>query len=283
MHRLLLFIRRVYVLLIFLLLEGFAIHYYANSSPYTKARILTVSNRAVGWFYTQVSGVAHFFSLGETNRLLERRVGELENELAFYREYYGGEALAAIRDSIDSPYDYVMGHVVRNSVNRSENYFMVRVNREDAPRLQRGMAVVSVDGYMAGYVENTDGRNAICISALNRSFRASGSIRGTGHFGSISWPGRDARHLMLSEIPKYAEVASGDTIVTTSYSLYFPEGILIGTVDGIETVESTASYNIDVVMGADMSRLRDVMLISNPEAFERFKLEEDTLGRVVNP
>lgn len=283
MHRLLLFIRRVYVLLIFLLLEGFAVHYYANSSPYTKARILTVSNRAVGWFYTQVSGVTHFFSLAETNRLLENRVGELENELAFYREYYGNEALSAIRDSVSAPYDYVMGHVVRNSVNRAENYFMVRVNQKDASRLERGMAVVSVDGCMAGYVENTDGRNAICISALNKSFRASGSISGTGHFGSISWPGRDARHLMLSEVPKYAEVAIGDTIVTTSYSLYFPEGIVIGTVDGLETVESTASYNIGVMMGADMSRLRDVMLISNKEGLDRFKLEEETLGGVVNP
>lgn len=280
MNRLLLFLRRVYVLLIFLVLEGLAVNYYANSSPYRQAKLLTVSNKAVGWFYRQIGGAVHFCSLGKTNRLLENRVEELENELSFYREYYGDEQLAAIGADISSPYEYVVGKVVRNTVNRAENYITVRVGRDDETKIERGMAVVSLDGCMVGYVENTDGRNAICISALNKAFRASGSIKGTEHFGSISWPGRDARHLMLSEVPKYAEVAVGDTILTTGYSFYFPEGVLIGTVDGIETVESTASYNISVSMGADISKQRDVMLVRNEGARDRFKLEEETLGTV---
>jgi rod shape-determining protein MreC len=282
MNRLLLFLRRVYVLVIFLVLEGVAIHFYANSSPYTQAQLLTMSNKAVGWFYRQISGVTHFFSLSATNRLLERRVAELENELSVYREHWGSEQLAAIADSVTSPYQYVVGQVVRNSVNRAENYIMVRVRAEDEERIEEGMAVISLSGAMVGYVEATSGRNAICVSALNRSFRASGVIKGTDHFGSISWPGRNARHLMLSEVPKYAPVAVGDTILTTSYSFYFPAGVFIGTVDDIETVESTASYNISVLMAADLSRQRDVMLVSNNELLERFKLEEETLG-VVNP
>jgi rod shape-determining protein MreC len=283
MNRLMLFVRRVYVLLIFLVLEGLAVNYYANSSPWRQAQLLTVSNKAVGWFYRQIGGVTHFFSLGVTNRLLEERVAELENELGAYREHYGEEQLEAIADSVRSPYEYVVGRVIRNSVNRAENYIMVRVGAGDEERIEKGMAVVSLMGAMVGYVEAVDGRNAICISALNRSFRASGSIKGTDHFGSISWTGRDARHLELSEVPKYAPVAVGDTIVTTGYSFYFPEGILIGTVDDIETVESTASYNIAVRMSADISRQRDVMLIRNDEARDRFKLEEDTLGGTLNP
>lgn len=282
MHRLLFVLSRVYVLLIFLVLEGLAISYYAGSSAYTKARILTASNKGVGWIYRQISGIDHFFGLGRENRKLLDQVAELENELSFYREYYGEEELAAIAGSVAAPFEYVAGRVVRNSVNRAENYFMVRVGRDDALRLKRGMAVVSVDGFMAGYVENTDGRNAICISALNKSFRASGSIKGTDHYGSISWPGRDARHLMLSEVPKYAEVAVGDTIVTTGYSLYFPEGIVIGEVEDLDVIESTASYNISVRMGADMSKLRNVILVDNREARERYNLEKETLGDV-NP
>jgi rod shape-determining protein MreC len=278
MNRLLLFLRRVYVFVIFLVLEGVAINYYANSSPYTEARLLTTSNRAVGWFYRQISGVTHFFSLGATNRLLEGRLEELENELAIYREYLGEERMEAIADGVRSPYEYVVGRVVRNSVNRAENYLMVTVGAADEERIEDGMAVVSLTGAMIGYVEATEGRNAICISALNRSFRASGSIKGTDHFGSISWTGRDARHLLLSEVPKYAPVAVGDTILTTGYSFYFPEGVFIGTVDDIETIESTASYNISVRMGADIARQRNVLLVRNDEARDRFKLLEETLG-----
>jgi rod shape-determining protein MreC len=281
-NRLLSFLRAIYVFVIFLVLEGLALHYYANSSPGRGAQLLAVSDKAVGWFYERIGGVEHFFSLGETNRQLESRLAELENELATYREYWGEERLRAIGDSVRSPYEYVVGRVIRNSVNRAENYIMVRVAPEDEPYIERGMAVVSLAGAMVGYVEAVSGRNAICVSALNRSFRASGTIKGTEHFGSILWTGRDARHLRLSEVPKYAEVAVGDTIVTTGYSFYFPEGIEIGTVEGVETVESTASYNIDIRMSADLSRQRDVLLIRNDEVFTRLKLQEETLGETVN-
>ncbi len=280
MYRLLLFIRRIYVLLIFLILEGFALHFYANSTTWTKARMLTVSNRAVGGVYRGIAGVQHFLSLQKTNRLLETRVQELENELAAYRERWSDEQLAEITASAGFPYEYVAAHVVRNSVGRRENFIMVDKGARDG--VEKGMAVVSLDGGMVGYVESASERNAVCVSALNTGFRASGSVKGTDHFGSISWPGKSTRYMKLTEVPKYAEIARGDTILTTSYSFYFPEGIYIGTVDDFTVDESTASYVIDVRLGVDISALRDVLLIRNPEAYERIRLEEDVLG-TVNP
>lgn len=278
MYRLLLFLRRIYVLLIFLVLEGFAMHFYANSTTYTKARLLTASNKVVGGVYKGISGVQHFRSLGRTNRVLEARVEELENEMAAYRKHYSDEQLASITASTEFPYEYVIARVVRNSTGRRENYIMVDKGARDG--VEKGMAVVSLDGCMVGYVESCSERNSICVSALNAGFRASGSVKGTDHFGSISWPGKSTRYMKLTEVPKYAEIARGDTIVTTSYSFYFPEGIHIGTVDTFEVDESTASYVINVCLGADISALRDVLLIKNPEAYERIRLEEDVLGTV---
>lgn len=280
MYRLLLFLGKIYVLLIFLVLEGFAIHFYANSTTFTKARLLTASNKVVGGFYKGISGVEHFWSLRKTNRLLEERVQNLENELAAYRIHYSDEQLASIGVAAELPYEYVVGRVVRNSVGRQENYIMVDKGTRDG--IEKGMGVVSLDGYMVGYVESCSERNSICVSALNTGFRASGSVQGTDHFGSISWPGRNVRYMRLTEIPKYAEIARGDTVVTTSYSFYFPQGIQIGTIETFETDESTASYIIDVRLGVDISSLRDVVLIKNPEAYERIRLEEDVLG-TVNP
>jgi rod shape-determining protein MreC len=276
MLRLLSFLRRIYVLLIFLVLEGLALHFYANSTTVTKARILTASNKVVGGIYSGLSGVEHFFSLGTTNRLLETRVGELENELAAYRERFSAEQLDSIVATAILPYEYVVAHVVRNSVGNKENYLMVDKGTRDG--IEKGMAVVSLDGYMVGYVESCSAGNAICVSALNTSFRASGSVKGTDHFGSLSWPGTGIRHIALAEVPKYAPISRGDTIVTTSYSFYFPEGILIGTIEDFEVEESTASYNIDVRLGVDISALRDVLLIKNPEVYERIRLEEEVLG-----
>lgn len=281
MYRLLLFIRRVYVLLAFLVLEGFAIHYYANSSAFTKARLLTASNAVVGGIYEQLGGIGYFFSLGKTNRALEDKLAALENELSVYREYLGEATADSLAAATEPAYEYVVARVVRNPVNRAENYMMVDKGRRDG--VERGMAVISIDGHMVGYVEDVSERNAICVSALNRSFHASGKIARTGDYGSISWPGGDARRLLLSEVPKYAEIERGDTVVTTGYSFYFPEGVKIGTIEDFQVIEATASYEITVRMGVDIWKLRNVMLIRNTEARERFKLEEDTLGTVVNP
>jgi rod shape-determining protein MreC len=276
MLRLLAFLRRIYVLLIFLVLEGLALHFYANSTTTTKARILTVSNRVVGGIYSGFSEMEHFFSLRTTNRLLEARVGELENELAAYRERFSAEQSDSIAATAELPYEYVVAHVVRNSIGSRDNYLMVDKGTGDG--VEKGMAVVSLDGCMVGYVESCSAGNAVCVSVLNTAFRASGSVKGTDHFGSIAWPGTGIRHISLTEVPKYAPIARGDTIVTTSYSFYFPEGVMIGTIEDFEVDESTASYNINVRLGVDISALRDVLLIKNPEVYERIRLEEEVLG-----
>lgn len=280
MYRLFLLFRRIYVLLIFLLLEGFAVYFYAHSSTYTKARILTASNHVVGGMYKGVSGISNFYSLRKTNRLLETRVQDLENELAAYREHFSEEELTQI--GLETEYgerDYIVARVVRNTVNRRENF--ITVNKGKADGVEKGMAVLSLDGYMVGYVESASENNSICVSALNSGFRASGRVVGTDHFGSISWPGKSIRRMKLSEVPKYAEIAKGDSVVTTHYSFYFPEGVFIGTIEDFEVDESTASYNIDVLLGVDISALRTVMLVRNPEAYERIRLEEDVIGTVI--
>lgn len=279
MYRLFLFLRRIYVLLLFLLLEGFAIYFYAYSSTYTKARIFTASNEVVGGIYKGLSGISDFYNLRKTNRLLETRVEDLENELAAYREHFSEEELAQI--GLESEYragDYVVARVVRNTVNRRENFITVNKGRADG--VEKGMAVLSLDGYMVGYVESSSENNSICVSVLNTGFRASGRVVGTDQFGSVSWPGESIRHVKLSEVPKYAEIARGDSVVTTHYSFYFPEGVFIGTIENFAVDESTASYNIDVLLGVDISALRVVMLVRNPEAYERIRLEEEVTGTV---
>lgn len=278
MYRLLLFLRRVYVPVIFLVLEGLALHFYSNSSVHTRARMLGVSDNIVGGIYESVSKVEYFMSLGTTNKVLEGRVQQLENELAAYRERFSEAELDSIRAFAEFPHEYITARVVRNSIGKRDNFMMIDRGRSDG--VERGMAVVSLDGVMVGYVERVSERNAVCVSVLNTTFRASGLVRGTGHFGSVSWLAADPRTVRLSEVPKYAEIERGDTVVTSGYSFYFPEGIHIGTIEDFTTDEARASYDIDVRLGVDIASLRTVMLIDNPEVFERIRLEEDVLGGV---
>ena len=275
MYRLLLFLRRIYVPVIFFLLEGLALHYYANSTVHSRARLLGISDRIVGGVYGAIAGAEHYMSLGATNRLLEERVQALENELAAYREHNSAAELDSIRASAVFPHEYIAARVVRNSINKRENYIMV--DRGTRHGVERGMAVVSLDGCMVGYVESASDRNAICVSVLGTEFRASGMFAGTGHFGSISWQGGDPRTVRLSEVPKYAVVERGDSIITRS-SLNFPEGIYIGTVEDFSVDEVRALYDIDVRLGVDIAALKAVVLVKSPETYQQTELEEEVLG-----
>ena len=263
------------MLVIFLILEGLALHYYANSTLHSRARLLGISDAVVGGVYGAIAETGHYMSLGRTNRLLEDKVVALENELAVYREYYSQAMLDSIKAVAGFQHEYVTARVVRNSINKRENYFTVDRGSRDG--VERGMAAVSLDGFIVGYVEDVSAGNAICVSALNTAFRASGMFAGTGHFGSISWQGGDPRIMRLSEVPKYAEVKRGDTILTRS-SLNFPEGIHIGTVESFTLDEARASWDIDVKLGVDIAALKVVLLVKNLEANERIKLEEEVLG-----
>jgi rod shape-determining protein MreC len=278
-YRLLLFLRRIYVLVIFLVLEGLALHYYAHSTVHSQARLLSASDAVVGRVYGAIAGTEHFVGLGRTNRLLEERVVALENELAFYRERYLTARLDSIMASETFPGDYIAARVVRSSINKRKNFIMVDRGARDG--VERGMAVMSLEGNSVGYVERVSAGNAVCMSVLNTDFRASGMFPSTSHFGSVSWPGRDPLVVRLSEVPKYAVVQSGDTIVTRS-SLNFPEGIRIGTVEGYTVDEARASLDIDVRLGVDIATLRTVLLARNPEAEERRRLEEEVTGIITD-
>ena len=86
MHRLLEFIKRIYVVLLFLLLEGIAIWQYATSTPYTEAKMLSRTTAMGGYFSQKITNIDHFFSLSGENDLLTRRIAELEQTLERERE-----------------------------------------------------------------------------------------------------------------------------------------------------------------------------------------------------
>ena len=61
MRKLLEFIRSVYVVVLFVVLEAIAISYYAHSTYYTQARLLARSNQLVGGVHGLFAGCPALF------------------------------------------------------------------------------------------------------------------------------------------------------------------------------------------------------------------------------
>lgn len=267
MHKLIEFIRSIYVAVLFILLELVALNYYAHSTAYTEARLLRQSNRLLGGLHGTATDIRHFFGLARENRALTERIAQLEEQVARYEEAATEvqlrEELAALGSS---KYRMMMAAVVSNSIGNSRNY--ITLNRGRGDGVLSGMAVTTPEGAIAGYVVDCSERYAVAVSILNSAFRASGSIEGSAYYGSIHWDGKSPREVVLSELPKYAEPQVGQQVITTGFEPYFPKGMLIGTVQSATLDAVGTSYTVRIRLAADLRSTTNLVLIENLDQTE---------------
>ncbi len=252
--------------MLFIVLESLAVRYYSRSTSYTEATILSASNAVAGRVHRWTAAVGDYFALGRKNRLLLDRIAELENAAAATPA-----DTAACGTGIAGKYRYLPARVTYNSVGRRENYFVLDRGADDG--VEPDMAVLGADGSVVGYVLKASDRFSVCMSVLSRDFRAGGRIRGKEYFGSVGWDGRDPRRVILSEVPTYAPVEAGDTVVS-AFSARFPPDVPIGVVERFEVDENNTAYDITVRLFADMGRLRDVLLVKYADRCELLELAE---------
>lgn len=272
-NKLIEFIRSIYVIVLFILLEVAALSYYARSNAYTQARLLTRSNQVVGDVQGLFTRVRTFWQLGEENRRLSERVIALEQELTAYREAEAEGRLALLADSMRTkPYFYSTARVTSSSINRTRNF--VVIDRGSDQGVESDMALLSASGAMVGHIVTVSKNYAVALTILSPRLQASGKLRHSpDYYGSIRWEGGNYRYVTMDELSKYADIHVGDEVISTGFSDYFPADIPIGVVESFELNETQTYYTVRVRLAADMSSLSDVILARNPNSQELKGLE----------
>lgn len=281
MYKLIEFIRRIYVVLLFLLIETVALNYYAGSTFYTQAKILSRANMVTGWMQNTIFNVKHYFTLRNENQMLAQRVAELENTLTRYRELQADLQTDTISMwQMDSTLmvglaerRYTTARVVGNTINRDRNY--ITLNRGLRDGVVAEMAVITPDGNMVGYVIECSENYSVAMSILNTKFHTSGKIRGDEHFGSISWNGHSPHRVQMTELTKYSEFEIGDEVVASGLSHFFPEGVSIGFVESRVENENLTSFDVELRLATDMTRLSNVILVENNNIVDITTLEQE--------
>lgn len=271
MKKFILFVKRVYVFVIFIVLEIMAINYYANSTSYTRARMLSAGNVLAGGIYRQFAKLDDYLHLRKENDALIEQIAALQNRLGVYEELLPeADPVSYGLEGEVGDYIYTTASVINNTLTRPENFITIDKGQRDG--VEPEMALVTPQGTIVGYVMSCGERNSVAISLLNTEFRTSGRIKGKDYLGSILWNGRDPDHVTLSEIQKYAEIVPGDTVVT-DYSSRFPKDVVIGTVESAEMTEA-GYFNVKVRVATQFSALRKVLLVRYYDMAERLMLEE---------
>lgn len=267
MYRLYIFIKRTYVVLLFLLLEIAALNRYASSTAYTQAKILARATAVTGAVSGAVTDVEHYFSLASENAMLTERLAAIETRLAAMAEAERGTAAMSIEDllaadslSADwSQYQFYTARVISSSTDKSRNF--VAIDKGIADGIREDMAVVTPDMKLIGYIVACSERYSVVLPLLNTTFRVGGRLADGNHFGSVSWDARSPYYVTLGELSKYADISPGAAV--TVYSERFPEGILIGHVEDYSLNSAETAYSARLRVAADMSSIYNVIIIEN--------------------
>ena len=236
-----------------------------NTNPYQHYVWMTSASRVTAAVYGVATNVTSYFHLHDINEDLQRRTADLvleviglRRQLRAVNERVYADSIA--RDSVMQPFDFIIAHVISNSVSHTHNYITIEKGRLDSIRPEMG--VVDQNG-VVGIVNVVGDHSARVISLLNPKMRLSCKVKGRDYFGSLVWDGRNPSEAVLEEMPRHERFRKGDTIVTSGYSAVFPEGIPVGTIISHEKEHDDNFYALRIKLLTDFSTLSTVRVIAN--------------------
>ena len=272
MRNLLIFITKYSAFFLFLIFEGISLYLYINYNDFQKASFINTSNEVTGNMYRQVNDLNDYLRLKEINDKLARENALLRNQLksSFYLD-----TVVNKRHVIDSTYkqqyEIIEAKVIRNSINRRNNY--LTINMGSKAGIAKGMGVISSDG-VVGKVLFVSEHYAIVQSLLHKGTVISAMLADSKDQGSFKWGDDLNPHTgLLYDVSNNARPKLGGWVVTSDLSL-FPAGVRIGTISNLQSAKGGGFFlNMDVKLSVDFSKLQYVYVVNNKFALEQTGLE----------
>lgn len=269
------FLYRIRVFLLFLILEFIAFSWIQNSRSYQRSSMVHSANRLTGGLLEKTRSLQNFIQLSEHNQ-------RLSDENARLRSLTKGAYLPVYRDRdtitdtvYDTRYAFQEARIVTSSYHKQRNY--MTLDRGSLHGVKPGMGVIGSDG-IVGVINNVSQHFSTVIPLINPSFSVSGKFTESGFFGPVRWNNADYRYAYLIDIPRYALIEEGDTVVTDERSMIFPEGIRIGYVESYELQEDQNFFSVKLRLATDFSSTNYVYIVEDQLKEELTELQEENTG-----
>lgn len=273
MKNIFVFFWRNHFVFLFLILQSLAIYLLIQNNNYQRAGFINSASATAGNFLNVYNNITEYFSLKKANEILAAENAELKkhNPSSYFR--YDVQVFN-INDTVyRQQYTYLAARVVNKTVNKRNNY--LTLNRGSLHGVKRDMAVITPVG-VVGIVKDVSENFCTVISMLNVNSKISAQIKNNNYFGSVVWNGNNDYAVDLVDIPSHVKLYKGDTVVTTSYSKTFPEGVVVGTIEEFELKAGNNFYTIKVKPGTDFRSVTNVYVAGNLLKNEQVQLEQDS-------
>ncbi|MCD6018830.1 MAG: rod shape-determining protein MreC [Bacteroidetes bacterium] len=270
MKNLLNFLYRNNFFFVFLFLEFICFLILIKNNGYQGSSLLNSSNKLSAKVYEAEASAKEYLLLKDENERLAKMNTFLLNRIKLG---YAAIPLKTykIRDTLyKQEFEFMSGKAINNSVNKRNNYLTLNVGSDQG--VTNDMAVITSNG-IVGIVKDVSKNFSSVMSILHKDVRVNCQLKKDGSYGPLIWDGSDYRFSNLTDIPTHAKIKKGDTVITSSLSGIFPEGIMVGFVESFEQKPNESYFTVKVKLSADFKKVNHVSVIKYNYKTERDSLE----------
>jgi rod shape-determining protein MreC len=259
MQQLIYFIQKYKYFLFFLLLSFIALFFTINNNNFHKSKFISSANGISGGLYEKNSQISNYFNLKFQNNELVSENTHLKNLIEKLASKADSSINITVVDSTlyNQKYTYTSAKIYSNKFHTLNNFILL--NKGQNQGVEKEMAVINSKGII-GITEDISANYTRVQSILNSNSKINAKLKNSFHFGTLVWNGLDYNIVQLEDIPRQAAIKVGDTIITGGKSTIFPEGILIGTIQKINSQSS--NHSIDIKLFNDMSNISHTYIVT---------------------
>ncbi len=239
--------------ILFLMFFTISVGLTIQSHSYHNSRWISSTSYITSGIYDLKYDITSYFNLKEENE-------NLLNQNAYLQRLILSKVDTTASDSINSipNYTVIPAHIISNSYNKKDNFVLLDKGKNDGVFEGYG---VSIPNGIIGIVEKSNNSFSRIISILNTNLSINAKLKNSDQFGSLQWDSKFYNEVLLNDLPRSANFKIGDTVVTGSNSLIFPEGIPIGVIKAFNLNENSGYFDIKVSLFADMTNLNQAYVI----------------------
>lgn len=271
MRNLITFVWRNYFFFLFLLLEVLSVYLVVQNNYFQRASFINSSNEVSASVMKTSAEVEEYFFLKAENDRLARENAELRSRSMISFSMVVDDEYKVNDTAFRQKYVYTSAKVVNNSNNLRNNF--LTLDKGARHGIKNNMAVITSTG-VVGQVKDVSENYCTVMSLLNSKTTISSKIKKDGSYGPLTWDGEDFRYATLHDIPTHVKLVRGDSVVTSAYSLTFPENIMVGRVDTFERKAGEYFYTVKVRLATEFNRISHVYVVTNKQKEEQEELEK---------
>lgn len=262
--------------LLFIVLEVVCVILLFSYNNYQSSVYLSTANAVSARLLKGQDKVTSYFGLAEKNKALVAQNAALQERILALKSMSTLHLLDSLSKEETLQRVYRTGYritpaqVVDKSINKTDNY--ITLDRGTADGVEPDMGVMGVDG-IVGVVYKCTEHYSLVMPLLNSKSSVSCKVQGSD-IGYLQWEGGDSRYAMLRDLPRYSDVAVGDTVVTSGNSAFFPEGLMVGVVNELYPSSDGLYIALKVELASQFGRLEHAFVLGRMDADELVELNE---------